>query len=350
MCKNLRTYFLIGLLVISAQLCFADGGSNSFAFLGLPLSARLNAMGGANVSNNDAELSYVFSNPSLLSEQTHEVIELNYANLFGDLNFGSVLYSHNYKLNRFAAAVHFLDYGRFDYSNIDGSTIAGTFGAKDILIQLSYARQLNQYFSIGASLKPVTSVYEVYTSFALGADVGAHFQTKDTAFQAGLSLQNIGWQLKTFYEDGTRSMLPLNLQLGLSYRFKHAPIRLGLTIHNMQRWNLAYQSTNQPTENLQTGGITQVDGVDIKWYDMMFRHTIFSVEIVPKSERFYLALSYNHRRRQEMNVKDLRSLAGFSIGAGVRIKQFRLQYAFSQYQKGQFVHQVSLTADIKGFL
>ena len=198
-------------------------------------------------------------------------------------------------------------------------------------------------------LKPVYSIYESYSSFAIGADVGAHFQTKDSTFQMGLVLQNIGWQLKSFYsrEDGTgHEMLPLNLQLGLTYRVKHAPLRFHLQIHNMQTWYLNYEWTSldkSPT----TGDIIPHD---VKWYDMMFRHTIWCIEVVPKNDRFYIALSYNHRRRAELQLTDQKSLAGFALGAGVRIKQVRLSFAVSQMTKSNFSYQAGITLDINSML
>ena len=50
-------------------------------------------------------------------------------------------------------------------------------------------------------------------------------------------------------------------------------------------------------------------------FDMLFRHTIWAIDIVPKSEKFYLTVSYNHRRQAEMNINDVRSMAGFAFGA-----------------------------------
>jgi hypothetical protein len=235
------------------------------------------------------------------------------------------------------------------YADENGNLTGGKFGARDILIDVMYARQLHPCWKIGVTLKPVYSIYESYTSFALGADVGAHFQTPDSSFQMGLVLQNIGWQLKGFYsqEGGSNhELLPLNLQLGLTYRVKHAPLRFHMQIHNMQTWYLNYEWTSldkSPT----TGDIISHD---IPWYDMMFRHTIFTIEVVPKSERFYVALSYNHRRRAELNLIDQRSLAGFSLGAGVRIKQARLGFAMSQLTKANFSYQVGLTLDINSLM
>lgn len=356
--RTIRQILLLFTIVMVTQLVIAQTNA-AYSFLNLPVSARMNALGGYNVSLDDGELSTALINPSVLSDKTHKSLELNYAYLMSGINLASAIYSHNYNDNHFAVGIHFLDYGKMPYADEYGTLIGTTFGAKDMYIDLVYSRQLGEMFRVGAALKPVYSIYESYTSFALGADVGAHFQTKDKSFQLGLSLQNVGWQLKKFYDDadgGKRAMLPLNLMLGLNYRLPHAPIRFGMTVHNMQRWNLGYESSGNPTYVLtskrgmssEEWDLAKSNGA-VMWYDMLFRHTIFFLDIVPKSDKFYLTLSYNHRRRAELGIKDQRSLAGFALGAGLNIKQVRLDFAFSQYTKGQYIYQASLTLDINGF-
>lgn len=339
---------------VSAQL--RGAGSGLYGFLSLPISSRLCALGGDNVAIQDGELSMAMMNPALLCGSTDKVLELNYAYLMQGTMFGSALYGHNFgrspiekgageltdKPNYFAVGLHYLDYGKMQYADEYGTLTGGSFTAKDIVIQAMYARQLGEQFTVGVTLKPVYSIYESYTSFALGADIGAHFQTKDSALHVGLALRNIGWQLSGFYTEISgqhHEALPLNLEAGLSYRLKHAPIRLGMTIHNIQRWNLGYEQANLGD-----------DTKDIKWYDMMFRHTIFSLDIVPKSDKFYLTLSYNHRRRAEMNLADQRSLAGFSLGAGVKIYKLRVGFAVSQLTKSNLSYQASLSFDINSML
>ena len=297
--------------------------------MSLPTSSRLNALGGSNVSLSDGDISMGMCNPALLHANSHMTLQLNYSYYLPGTMFGSALYGHNFgeakglrkegaedgelqKPNYFAVGIHYLDYGRMKYADENGVQTGGSFGARDILIDIMYARQLGRMFKVGLTLKPVYSIYESYSSFALGADVGAHFQSPDSTFQMGLVLQNIGWQIKSFYssEDGTgHEMLPLNLQLGLTYRVKHAPL-----------------------------------------YDMLFRHTIWSIEVVPKSEKFYIALSYNHRRRAELQLTDQKSLAGFALGVGVKIKQARLGFAISQLTKSNFSYQVGLTLDINSLM
>ena len=322
-------------ITLPTQAQIKGAGSGVFNFLNLPVSSRLNALGGENVAIADDDISMAFVNPALLTPHTDKVLQLNYAYYLAGTMFGSVMYGHNYKENYFAAGIHYLDYGQMQYADEMGNLLGTTFTAKDICVNLMYARQLGPMFRIGATIKPIFSVYEQYTSFALGADVGGHFQTTDSLFQMGLTLRNIGWQLKAFYEEDFgqhTEMLPLNLELGMSLRLAHAPIRFSMTAHNLQRWDIAPREQN------------------VKWYDMLFRHTIWAIDIVPKSERFYLTLSYNHRRQAEMNLTDVRSLAGFAFGAGVKIYKFRLGFAMSQYTKSNFTYQVSLSTDINSFL
>lgn len=330
-------YILLILVTIAlpTQAQIKGAGSSVFNFLSLPASSRLNALGGENVAIADDDISMAFVNPALLTPHTDKVLQLNYAYYLAGTMFGSVMYGHNYKENYFAAGIHYLDYGQMQYADEMGNLLGTTFTAKDICVNLMYARQLGPMFRIGATIKPIFSVYEQYTSFALGADVGGHFQTTDSLFQMGLTLRNIGWQLKAFYEEDFgqhTEMLPLNLELGMSLRLAHAPLRFSMTAHNLQRWDIAPREQN------------------VKWYDMLFRHTIWAIDIVPKSEKFYLTVSYNHRRQAEMNLTDVRSLAGFAFGAGVKIYKFRLGFAMSQYTKSNFTYQVSLSTDINSFL
>ena len=231
---------LVITLPLSAQI--KGAGSGVFHFLNLPASSRLNALGGENVSISDDDISMAFINPALLTAHTDKVLQLNYAYYLAGTMFGSAMYGHNYRDNYFGAAVHYLDYGKMSYADENGNLLGTTFTAKDICVNLMYARQLGPLFRVGATLKPIFSVYEQYTSFAMGADIGGHFQTADSTFQMGLALRNVGWQLKSFYEEDFgqhTEMLPLNLELGLSYRLAHAPLRFSLTIHNLQHWDIA---------------------------------------------------------------------------------------------------------------
>lgn len=317
----------------------AQAGRGVFNFLDLPYSAHHNALGGYNVSlGNDGDITFALNNPALLSATTHQQLSLNYAYYGAAMNFAGVMYGHNWGDNYSGYVIHYLDYGKMQEADEYGSLTGRTFGARDILFEGIYARQLGPMFRVGASIKPVYSKYEVYSSFALGADVGGYFVTPDSSFQMGLTLQNIGWQLKGFYsnEGGqVLEMMPLNLQLGLSYKLAHAPLRFSLTLHNLQRWDLSYASAAAEP---------------VKWYDNIFRHTVWALDILPKKDVFWATLSYNHRRRMDMRIPDVRSLAGFAIGAGIHVKSVRVGVAVSQYTKSNFTLQTTLSLDINELL
>lgn len=335
-----KNFFLLTIFFLSAISCFPQAGSSVFQFLNLPVSSRLAALGGTNVSLRDDDINFAFQNPALLTPNTHNNISLNYALYLADIMFGSASYGYNYKDNYFAAGIHYIDYGKFDYADEVGELLGTQFTAKDFAINLIYARKLNDYFTVGATLKPIYSVYERYTSFALAADIGAHFQNKNKLFSAGLVLRNMGVQLKGFYDDESgqhRESLPFDIQLGISQRFAHAPLRLSMTLHDLQRWDLSYQLSN-----------TTDDEAKVNWADMAFRHAIFSLEFTP-TKNFYIALSYNHRRHQEMTMSTFKSLAGFGIGAGVKIYKFHVGFGMAQYQLGNYTYQFSITTSLDEF-
>ena len=109
----------------------------------------------------------------------------------------------------------------------------------------------------------------------------------------------------------------------------------------MQKWDLSYQkSTSVATDD---GSLNNV-----KWHDMMFRHTIWSIEILP-TKNMYLTVSYNHRRRAEMNVSDWKTAAGFAFGAGIKIYKFNVGFSLVPYQVGNLSYHVTLSTGLSEF-
>ena len=156
---KVKTILVLVLYVLFAFPAKAQTGSSVFAFMDIPMTARFNSYGGTNVSVRDGDLGMSLSNPALLNEQTDKVLQLNYAYYMQGINLGSVLYGHNYKANYFGVAIHYLDYGKMPYADEYGNLTGGSFSARDVLMNLMYARQLGEMFSVGVSLKPIYSHY-----------------------------------------------------------------------------------------------------------------------------------------------------------------------------------------------
>ena len=334
-------------ITILTTLCVlsvhAQSGQGVFGFLDLPVSAHMTAYGGTNVAIQEADVSYGLVNPALLNAETHNMVSLNFADYISDIIFGSVAYGYNYKDNYFAAGFHFLDYGKFEGMSEIGLP-TGEFGAQDFSLNLMYGRKLNELFNVGGTLKMIYSSYERYSSVGMAADIGAYFNTLNKLFSMGLVVKNIGGQLKPFYPGDKLEMAPVEVQLGMAVKFAHAPIRLSLNLHNLQRWNLGYQLTNQPSNSLT--GETTVQ--TINFFDMALRHAIFAVD-KKKKKNVYLTVAYNHRQMAEMKAAGFKSISGLSFGGGVKIYQFRVEFGMSQYQRGNFAYHFSLSTAINDF-
>lgn len=334
-------YLILLFLVLNSQLIFSQAGVGVYRFLDLPVSSRMSALGGDNISLHDNDLSFAFLNPSLLTEETHQVISLNYSSYISDIKFGSVMYGHNFTNKDYAAVgIQYVDLGTFDRRDRYDNPL-GTFTAKDMALYLVYARPLNKYFSIGGTLKPIYSAYESYTSYGVALDGGISYVDSTGLFNAGLVFRNLGTQLKTYTSDDegqNYEPLAFDIQLGASYRLKHAPFRFSMTLNNLNRWDLAYQSTNQPSGT----------NTNVKFIDMAFRHTSFGFEFIP-TNTFYVAVGYNHRRRQEMAISGLRGTAGFSFGGGIKLYKFNVGFGMNQFLSGVSTYQFSISTALKEF-
>ena len=101
---KMRKYGLIILTVgfwllavsLKAQAQVSNAGRSVFSFMSLPVSSRINALGGSNVSLSDGDISMGMCNPALLHENSHMVLQLNYSYYLPGTMFGSALYGHNF--------------------------------------------------------------------------------------------------------------------------------------------------------------------------------------------------------------------------------------------------------------
>lgn len=342
MSRYLRHIIVFAALLLCHSVLFAQGGEQSFLFLNIPNNARWAAMGGGGVALYNDNVNWSLYNPASLSEKSHNILSLNYSNYLSDVNIGAVSYARNVgkddeaRKNHIAFGINYLDYGKFQRVSAE-DLLLGSFSAKDIAINVLYSRDIAPCLSAGVNVKPFFSFYDRYSSMGMAFDLGMHLHLDKAYFNAGLAVRNIGWQFVSFRsKDGVseRERVPLDIELGISQKLPHAPFRFSLTFHNLQRWNLGYERAYSGSElNDET---TKVKGVD-----MFFRHTIWNVEILP-TDYLYFVISYNHRRHAEMRATGMKSLAGFSAGAGLKVKNINIDIGVASYQVGSLSYNVSL--------
>ena len=310
-----------------------SGGNSTYRFLSLTNSARIAALGGDFLAIKDNDITLTLANPSLITPEMNNNLSLSFVNYFTGLNYGYVMFAHTFeKTGSFVGTFQFFDYGKFTEADAAGNT-SGTFTAGDYALTIGWGRPLNSHFSIGANGKLIYSQLADYHSFGIAVDVAGTYTTTEQLFTASLIGRNIGAQIVT-YRPGEREPLPFELQIGLSEKLRHIPVRFSQLITHLERWDLSYLDPNDPANSTDpiTGEVKQKTSLG-KIADNVMRHIVLGAEVTI-AKTLSLRLGYNYLRRQELKLNNRAGLAGFSVGVGLRIKMFNLSYTRSTYQAG----------------
>jgi hypothetical protein len=310
-----------------------SGGYSTYRFLSLTNSARVAGLGGDFLAIKDNDITLTLANPSLITPEMNNNLSLSFVNYFTGLNYGYLMFSHTFsKVGSFVGTFQFFDYGKFTETDAAGN-ILGNFTAADYALSIGWGRQLNPHFSIGANGKLIYSQLADYYSFGIAVDVAGTYTTKDDLFTASLIGRNIGAQIVP-YRTGEREPLPFELQIGLSQRLRHIPVRFSQLITHLERWDLSYTDPSDPanTQDPITGETKEKSSIG-KIADNVMRHIVLGAEVTI-AKTLSLRLGYNYLRRQELKLNNRAGLAGFSAGVGLRIKMFNISYTRSTFQAG----------------
>lgn len=342
-------FFITIFIAIVSYNCFSQiGGNNVYEFLNLPNSARAASLGGNNISLNDHDLNFVYHNPSLLDSSMDNHLVLNYVNYFTDINYGYVSYArHLKKYGTVALGLHHINYGKFIEAD-EAGTIIGDFYAADYALNLYWSKPLDSAFTFGAELKPIYSSYESYTSWGLALDAGITYHSNKRQIAVALVVNNLGRQMKPYTPDN-REPLPFEIQLGITKKIKHAPVRISLLLNNLQTYNLRYVNTNEASQNVDPiSGDSLTEKKFNKISDNLLRHTILGVEFLP-FKNFFINFGYNYQRRKELQVSTRTAMVGMSWGLGVKISKFNFSYGRASYHLAGASNHFSITTNISDF-
>lgn len=308
-------------------------------FMDYPASAHVAALGGNNVSSLSADAMFAVNNPALLSVNEDKLLHLNYSVYMMGTGYGSAAYNMSFsETDALSVGFLFAQYGDmhgYDYEGV----YTGDFSAQDFALTATYSRRLNRYFRIGATFKPILSTYEQYTSFALGADIGVQYLDTVKSWSVGLAVRNIGGRVvKPYGVEMGADMLPINVTFGFSKKLSKAPLAFNVTLQNLQKWDYSY-ATNYDGEN--AGKVNA--GV------MIARKLIIGLDIVPKSDKFWISFAYNFDRGLSLGNPYVLSLAGLSGGVGFKLYMFRIGAAVGCYSSSAVIGHFSVSMDINGF-
>ncbi len=196
--KKLTTLAILLLLVVgSVHAEFAKVGSAGAQFLKVGVGPRYEAMGNAAVAMVD-DIYAAYWNPAGLAEIENAAI-----------GFTNVDYALDISLNYFAIGKYFEDVGTFalsatvlsmgdqeittlDYQDGNGDY----FTAASYTIGVSYARQFTNRFSFGGTIKYIGERIHNTNANGFALDFGTLLYTGYKSLRLGMSISNLGSEMK----------------------------------------------------------------------------------------------------------------------------------------------------------
>lgn len=323
-----KPYLLLIFLVLVGLTTTAQ---NSFSFLTIPNNARLNALGGVNVSLFDKDVNLHTANPALLDTSQQRQLGINYAPYLAQSNFFTLNYAPRFrnanKNAQWGISLQNLNYGTFQGTDALGNP-TNEFTANDFSLGVTHARRLNN-ITFGITAKLVGSILENYNSMALLTDWGGTFKHPEYDLNFGIVAKNIGFVIKRY--GNLQPDIPFDLQLGTSFKPAHMPVRFSITAHHLYVFDIAY---NDPSLHYTFDNQGNKVPEKVSVAGKVLRHFVIGAEILIH-RNFHLLAGYNHLRNRELTVSSLGGVGGFSFGADIRLKQFGFSFSRSTLTTGK---------------
>ena len=348
---RLRAHFVSLLLALTWPLLTAAqplGGGRIFSFLDLPTHARVAALGGQVATATRPDGAYHLNNPALADSVADNQLSISLMPYLAAAKYYTLQYGLPIGLKnpnrqaRWAAGLQYLSYGQFTMTDPIGNT-TGTFSANEYALSLTHARTEGN-FTLGATVKAVGSSIDMYSAFGLLADLGGIWRHPKQELTIGLVAKNMGYLVKNY--GSLDADLPFDLQAGVTLKPQHAPLRLTLTAHHLQRFDISYNDPNLTIRyDLNGDPILQTTSTTEK----IARHLSVGVEVLIH-RNVNLLVGYNHQKRQEGKLATGGGTAGISFGASVQARGFQLTYGRFSSVPTAGTSQLSLRIDLDRWL
>ncbi|MEO6282601.1 MAG: type IX secretion system protein PorQ [Dyadobacter sp.] len=344
MCVYLWAALLFGCQgIVLAQ---ATGGRSKLDFLQLPTQAKSTAIGARHFTLPGNDPALFLQNPALLDSSKASNVSVNIMPYLADTRFVNAAYAHGIKKSTgvWAVGLQYLNYGTMVETDDIGNVI-GEFRAADYGLSAGYGHTIGA-FTLGGTLKLVGASVEAYNVWGLSLDWGGVFKHPKKDFTAGFVVKNLGF-LKQNYNAVNDPLLPLDVRLGLTFKPEYMPIRVSMTVHHLNKFDMVYNDPNLFFKyDINGKRIPRKIGVAEK----LGRHISLGAEALIHPN-FRILLGYDHLRRQELRLTNRGALAGFSFGAWLRIKKFEVGYGRAQYVPGFGSSSLSVVMNLKnGFV
>lgn len=327
--------------------CFAQLGRNyTYDFLSLPVSGRVTGLAGVAPLVKDDDINLAAVNPALLNDKMDNSIAFNHNYHFAGVSNGHIGIGKKIKDMNFHVGFTYISYGDFKATN-EYNEVTGSFKASERAIVLGTSRKLNERIDAGVNVRTIFSNLENYKSFGITGDFALNYNNVDKNFCATFLVKNIGGEVASYTSQNLSA--PLDIQIGFSKRLKHLPLRFSIFAHQLQQWDIRYDNPNEVKE-VDLFGESDEPSSFSKNIDNFFRHILFNAELsIGKSENLKIRGGFNYMRRQELNLSSIRSMAGFSLGFGLKIKKISIDYGIGYHHLAGASNQLSIYTNLDRF-
>lgn len=289
-------FILFYLAAISAVFAVSDqAGTSGSAFLKLGQSVRAEALGGSFVALAD-DASAIFYNPAGLQLSGYSRLSFTQNQWLVDSSYSTICYTYPLGIdNTMGFAASYLNFGSIQETTSNSRTGTGRYFTPSALLGvMSMAFNIQRAF-VGINFKILQQNIDAYNENGYGIDVGMLTKAPWEDVRLGVSLLNLG-------VSGDRSM-PLTLLAGLNYSLNSNTIILtDLRVPRDQDPSLHCGIEYKPNLNLA------------------FRAGLSSLSAEG------IGLNY-------------------SLGLGLKVKNFNVDYAYVPYSDLGDSHRVGVSVD-----
>ena len=251
--------------------------------------------------------------PAGLSQLSSFEVTLMHTIWFADIFYDYVAAAYPAgEIGTFGASVVYVNSGDIPKWDEFGQSL-GSFTSSDLGINLSYGTVINNELSLGVTIKLFNESIDTEGAFGFAADVGGLYKLPVKDLQAGVNIQNLGPK----FGFGEAFLLPIMIRVGISYT----------GIRNMML-NLDYI---QPIETYGTLAF----GMEYWYRDIIVLRLGYQFQGMFDLNQYY------------ENYAGPKILAGFVIGAGIKIDIYEIDYAYKQYGVLESTHRIGLYIKFK---
>jgi hypothetical protein len=330
----MRHYFIVSMMIAFTSAYAQPGGKKSFAFLDIPQTSRLAALGGVNVSLTDRDVNFLYANPALVGDTLSGFASANYQFYVGKISHAVFTYAGNYgKLGLISLGVQHLGYGSiqgYDPTGIETTT----YNAGETALVVSKSHTISN-FRMGGSVKAVFSNLAGYRASALSFDIGGVFIHPKLDLSIGLAIKNFGFVLSE-YSETSSSKLPFDIQAGVSFKPQHMPLRFSLTAFNLATPDVTYYNAAQNEEKPGT-------------LSRLFSHVNFGAEIL-LHRNVNILVGYNYLVHNSLKLSAGGGGAGITAGFSARVKSVEFVFSRSGYVAGSAGYAFTVSTNINKLL